>query len=87
MLPSLEVWSILSPYFFGLHFANNVASLLFVSLPSPLAGFALWTARLDPADTAAVRLLLFADLATTLLAWALWLAVHRRLHSQGGGSI
>ena len=36
--------------------------------PSPLAGFSLWLARVDPADTAAVRPLLLADLATTLAA-------------------
>jgi membrane protease YdiL (CAAX protease family) len=67
----------------GLHFANNVASLLFVSLPSPLAGFSLWVARLDPDDAAAVRPLLLADLAATLAAWVVWLAVwraRRRLH-------
>ena len=74
----------------GLHFANNVSSLLLVSLPSPLAGFSLWIARIDPADTAAVRPLLLADLATTLAAWAAWRAfrrTRRQLHSQGRGSI
>ena len=59
----------------GLHFANNVASLLVVSLPSPLAGLSLYLARIDPSDAAAVRLLLLADLATTLAAYAAWLAL------------
>lgn len=74
----------------GLHFANNVSSLLLVSLPSPLAGFSLWIARIDPADVTAVRPLLLADLAATLAAWAVWLALRRtrrQLHSRGGGSI
>jgi membrane protease YdiL (CAAX protease family) len=71
----------------GLHFANNVVSLLLVSLPSPLAGFSLWIARVDPADALP---LLLVDLATTLAAWAAWRGVRhsrRRLHSGDGGSI
>jgi membrane protease YdiL (CAAX protease family) len=74
----------------GLHFANNVASLLVVALPSPLASLSLWVARVDTSDAAAVRPLLLADLATTLAAYAVWLALchrRRRLHSRGGGSI
>jgi membrane protease YdiL (CAAX protease family) len=74
----------------GLHFANNVASLLVVALPSPLAGLSLYLAGIDPADADALRPLLLADLATTLAAFAAWLALchgRRRLHSEGRGSI
>lgn len=69
----------------GLHFANNVVSILLVSLPGPLAGLSLWLAAIDPADPAA-RPLLFLDLATILAGWAAWRGV-RRLHSRGRGSI
>lgn len=74
----------------GIHFANNVASLLVVALPSPLGSLSLYLARIDSSDAAAVRPLLLADLATTVAAYAAWLALchrHRRLHSQGRGSI
>ncbi len=74
----------------GLHFANNVGSLLLVSLPSRLAGLSLFVAEIDPADGGAVRTLLLADLATTLVAYAVWLGFrHRRrqLHSRDRGSI
>ncbi len=74
----------------GLHFANNVASLLVVALPSPLASLSLYLAEIDPADADALRPLLLADLATTLAAYAAWLALchrRRRLHSEGRGSI
>lgn len=71
----------------GLHFANNVSSLLFVSLPSPLGAFSLWTIVVDPADAAAVRPLLLADFAVMLAAWAAWRVLGARLHSQGRGSI
>lgn len=74
----------------GLHFANNVSALLVVSLPSPIADLALYTAAIDPADAGRMRLLLALDLATTLAAWAVWLAAwHRwpRLHSGRPGSI
>jgi membrane protease YdiL (CAAX protease family) len=67
----------------GLHFANNVTSLLIVTLPGPLSGLGLFVVAPDPA---AVRPLLVADLAVTLLAWAAWRGL-ARLHSRGGGSI
>lgn len=67
----------------GLHFANNVTSLLLVTLPGPLSGLSLFVVAPDPA---AVRPLLLADLAVTLLAWAVWRGLGR-LHSRGGGSI
>jgi membrane protease YdiL (CAAX protease family) len=67
----------------GLHFANNIVSLLLVSVPSPVAGFSLWIARVDPAQ---LRPLLLVDLSTTLAAWAAWRAL-ARLHSRDRGSI
>jgi len=70
----------------GLHFANNVTSLLVVSLPGPLAGLSLWVTAADPADPASAGPLLLADLLITLLAWAAWRGL-RRLHSRVRGSI
>ncbi len=74
----------------GLHFANNVVALLLISMPSPLADLSLFVMAPDPALAAPKRLLLLADIATTLAAYAAWLAVRRRLrrlHSRGAGSI
>jgi membrane protease YdiL (CAAX protease family) len=73
----------------GLHFANNAMAMLVVALPSPVSGLALFLSGVDAADTAAVRQLMLADLAATLLAWAAWrlLLARRRLHSGGAGSI
>ncbi len=73
----------------GLHFVNNVSALLVLSTPSGVASLSLYLARVDPADTATMRLLILADLASTLLAYAAWL-LHwrsRRLHPGGRGSI
>jgi membrane protease YdiL (CAAX protease family) len=76
----------------GLHFANNVMAMLVVAPPSPVSELALWLVAVDPDDAALVRLLLLADLAATLLAWAAWRVIlrrrdARRLHSGGPGSI
>ena len=54
----------------GLHFANNVMAMLVVALPSPVSGLALWLSGVDPGDAAGLRLMMLADLAATLLAWA-----------------
>jgi hypothetical protein len=67
--------------------------MLAVALPSPVSGLALWLSEVDPGDAARLRLLLVADLAATLVAWAAWRAVLRRragrgrLHSGRPGSI
>jgi membrane protease YdiL (CAAX protease family) len=62
----------------GLHVANNVMAMLVVAPPSPVSQLALWRIALDPDDAALLRLLLFADLAATLLAWAAWRLILRR---------
>lgn len=62
----------------GLHFANNALALLLIAPPSPLSRFSLWTAGAGPADSAAFRPLILADIAVTLLAYALWLLAMRR---------
>jgi membrane protease YdiL (CAAX protease family) len=62
----------------GLHFANNVMAMLVVAPPSPVSHLALWLIAVDPDDAARVRLLLLADLAATLLAWAAWRVISRR---------
>ena len=59
----------------GLHFANNVASLLVVALPSPLAGLSLYLRPHRPRRRRGRPPLLLADLATTLAAYAAWLAL------------
>ena len=72
----------------GLHFANNVTSLLVVSLPGPLAGLSLWVAPPTPPtprprDRSSSPISLI-----TLLAWAAWRpGLRRRLHSRSRGSI
>ena len=78
----------------GLHFANNVVALLLVAMPTPLSELSLFVMAPDPSLAAPMRTLLLADLASTLLAYAAWLAVlarrgrrHRRLHSDRAGSI
>ncbi len=74
----------------GLHFANNVVALLLVAMPTPLSELSLFVMAPDPALAAPTRTLLCIDLATTLAAYALWLAAlarHRRLHSDRAGSI
>jgi membrane protease YdiL (CAAX protease family) len=73
----------------GLHFANNVMAMLVVALPSPVSGLALYVSGVASGEVGAVRLLLVADLAGTLLAWGAWRAIRarRRLHSGGAGSI
>ena len=74
----------------GLHFANNVASLLVVALPSPLAGLSLYLAGSTlPTPPPSAR----SSSPTSpprSLAYAVWLALchrRRRLHSRGRGSI
>jgi membrane protease YdiL (CAAX protease family) len=74
----------------GLHFANNVSALLILATPSEVAALSLFVLGVDPADPGAMRRLLIADMAMTLLAYGVWLAAWsrwRRLHSKGRGSI
>ncbi len=53
----------------GLHFATNVAALLFVGLEGNLDGLALWTIRVDFTDRAATQMLLAADFLSILVGW------------------
>jgi membrane protease YdiL (CAAX protease family) len=74
----------------GLHFANNVSALLLLSTPSEVGALSLWVTTTGPSDPEAMRLLILADIATTLAAYGLWLAAARRwrqLHPGGRGSI
>jgi uncharacterized protein len=75
----------------GLHFANNAFAMLVLAVPSPVAAFSLWLAGVGAGaeDATLRRGLLLLDLATTLVAYAIWLwfARRRRLHSQAPGSI
>lgn len=54
----------------GFHFTNNVVAILIVSLDGPLSGLALYTAPLAAAS-AEIRPLIFLDMGTTLVTWAL----------------
>jgi len=71
----------------GLHFANNVMAMLVVAMPSPVSALALFLSGVDAGDSERLRLLMLADLAATLLAWAIWRTIlaRRRLHSGGPG--
>lgn len=74
----------------GLHFANNVVALLLVAMPSPFAGLSLYLTPVASGDGQAMRGLLLADIASTLVAFALWRVCWRRrarLHSAGVDSI
>jgi membrane protease YdiL (CAAX protease family) len=74
----------------GLHFANNVSALLLLSTPSEVGALSLYVTRTHPSDAEAMRLLILADIATTLAAYGLWLVAARRLrqlHPDGRGSI
>lgn len=74
----------------GLHFANNAVVLLFVAPPSELDGLSLWTTQIGPQTAPEFRWLVLIDLGTTLLAylaWRLWWARRRRLHSEGAENI
>lgn len=78
----------------GLHFANNAVAVLLLGPPSPLGALGLWTLAIDPADTGAMRVALFANMVATAVAWALWRAIRARrqrrgrsLHSHTPGSI
>lgn len=68
----------------GLHFANNAVALLGLAIPSPLAALALWVMPVSPG---AMRPLLVADIAVTLAAWGIWLAVRSRTGRGGGDCI
>jgi membrane protease YdiL (CAAX protease family) len=61
----------------GMHFANNAVAVLVLAPPSPLAALSLYLLPLDPADPR-LRPLLLLDLATTLAAYATWLALRTR---------
>jgi membrane protease YdiL (CAAX protease family) len=74
----------------GLHFANNAVALLLVAVPSPAAALSLYLYPVATGDPDALRRILLADLATTLVAWAAWRLLLRRrasLHSPDPGSI
>lgn len=62
----------------GLHFVNNLSALLVLSTSSDVGALSLFVAGVGASDTAAMRLLILADLGTTLAAYAAWLVVARR---------
>lgn len=62
----------------AVHFANNVAALLFVSLPDGLSGLSLFVTPFDMSDTAQVRAWLPVDFAMMIVSWlAARLAIRR----------
>ncbi len=63
---------------FGLHFANNAIGLLVVATPGDLSALSLFIDSIDPADTAAMRTGLLANIGFILTAYALWLLWLRR---------
>lgn len=53
----------------AVHFANNAAALLFVSLPDSLSGLALFVLPVSMSDTEFVRDWLLLDFVTMLVFW------------------
>ncbi|WP_428547812.1 lysostaphin resistance A-like protein [Profundibacter sp.] len=53
----------------GLHFANNIFALLFVSVQNTITGLALYVTPFDKADTAELPLALGMDLLLLLVIW------------------
>lgn len=53
----------------GLHFANNIFALLFVSVQDTINGLALYVTPFDKADTASLPLALGIDLVLLLVVW------------------
>ena len=53
----------------GLHFANNIFALLFVSLQDTITGLALYVTPFSKSDTAQLPLLLGIDLILLLVIW------------------
>ncbi len=55
----------------GLHFANNVVAILFVTAGGALDGMALGRLPYGPDDVDIMRPLIYADIAVLVLAWGL----------------
>jgi len=55
----------------GLHFANNVFAILFVTMGGSLDGLALFRLPFGPDDTEAMRPLIYGDIAALALTWGL----------------
>lgn len=53
----------------GLHFANNVLAILFVSPDRDMTGLALYVSPLDPTDLQGTGPLLLIDIGFTLVIW------------------
>lgn len=53
----------------AVHFVNNTAALLFVSLPDGLSGLSLFVTSFDMADTEQVRAWLPVDFAMMVVSW------------------
>lgn len=53
----------------AVHFVNNVAALVIISLPDTLGGLALWHTPFGIADTAVLRAWLPVDFAVMLVSW------------------
>jgi membrane protease YdiL (CAAX protease family) len=53
----------------GLHFANNIFALLFISMQDTITGLALYVMPFDRADTSELPLALAIDLLLLLVIW------------------
>jgi membrane protease YdiL (CAAX protease family) len=64
----------------GVHFVNNAAAMLIMSLNGSLSGLSLWTTPFTATNTTILRPLIALDMLTTVIVWALirlWLARRR----------
>ncbi|MEO1550834.1 MAG: type II CAAX endopeptidase family protein [Pseudomonadota bacterium] len=59
----------------GMHLANNMIALFFLSLPSALSSFALFTLDLDLNDTNAVRVSLLSSVLVLVVLYGAYLGV------------
>ncbi|MBB5221294.1 hypothetical protein HNP73_001215 [Amaricoccus macauensis] len=72
----------------GIHIATNVVAILVVSPPSTLDGLALFILVPGSGGAGGTGPLIALDLALTLAAWGVWIALRRRiLAPQSGASM
>lgn len=62
----------------GLHFGNNVFTILVIGPPSPLGVLSLWTLAIAPDNVEAMRATLIVNIAATLVAWGLYRVISAR---------